>query len=316
VTDLVTENHLVEGSAGGFRLLARNKRVRDGPDAGTVLFVHGATYPATVTFDYEIDGSSWMDSMAAAGFDIWAVDLLGYGGSDRPPEMSLPADENPPFNDTARAVADVSCVLDFILARRNLTSLSLIGYSWGTSICGSIAGRSPDKVARLVLYGANWLRDKPAAINVAGEIGAYRLVDAGAIRERWLHGRSSEEVAAIVPPGRIEAWAAAAIASDPQSADADPPRLRAPCGVVKDVRDSLMQGRPLYDPGRIRAPTLIVVGDWDVETTPDQGRAVFERLTAAADRRLVVIGRGTHALLLENRRHILHQTVEGFLREE
>jgi pimeloyl-ACP methyl ester carboxylesterase len=318
MTELICEDHLVEGSGDGLRLFVRNKRTAGERNQGpqkTVLFVHGATYPSTVTFDYAIDGSSWMDVMAAAGFDAWLVDLAGYGNSERPAEMSQPAADNPPLVDTSRAVADVACVVDFILGHCGLERLNLIGYSWGTTICGDFAGRCPDQVARLVLYGAGWLRDEPPAINVSGEIGAYRYVEATQARDRWLIGRNDEEAAMIVPPGRIDEWTAAAVASDPEAGLSDPPRLRAPCGVVKDVREYMMQGRPRYDPGRIEAATLVVVGEWDMETTPSQCRAVFERLSAAADRRLVVIGRGTHSLLLENQRHVLHRTVDGFLKE-
>ncbi len=66
---------------------------------------------------------------------------------------------------------------------------------------------------------------------------------------------------------------------------------------------------------KITAPTRVVVGEWDEETTPAQGRAVFERLANAADRRLVVIGRASHSMLLANQRHALHRTVDDFLRE-
>lgn len=316
--EITVEDHRVESGEAGLHLLVRNKRPAD-PDnaqpAKTVLFVHGATYASMLTFDYAVDGQSWMDAMADAGFDAWCVDLLGYGGSGRPAAMAEPADANPPIVDTGQAVADVGRVVDFILARRGLPRLSLIGYSWGTAITGGYAARHPDKVARLVLYGALWLK-QTSAVASAGPPGAYRVVDAEAAAKRWVTGLSEEQISALAPPGRIAAWAAAAIATDPDAARFDPPRLRAPSGVVKDVRDYWLSGRPTYDPAAIRAPTMIVVGEWDQETTPEQGRAVFDRLENAADRRYVVIGRGTHTLLLENQRGALRDTVASFLRED
>ena len=59
------------------------------------------------------------------------------------------------------------------------------------------------------------------------------------------------------------------------SADTSPPALRAPAGVVKDVLETWLAGRPGYDPALIRAPTLVIVGEWDAETTRAQGRGVF-----------------------------------------
>src|SRR5690606_18466496 len=44
-----------------------------------VLFVHGAGTPAEVAFDVPQEGYSWMAYLAAAGFDVFAMDMTGYG---------------------------------------------------------------------------------------------------------------------------------------------------------------------------------------------------------------------------------------------
>ena len=50
----------------------RNKRPADmtafRPER-TVVYVHGATYPASTAFDLKLDGLSWMDYIAARGYD-------------------------------------------------------------------------------------------------------------------------------------------------------------------------------------------------------------------------------------------------------
>jgi alpha-beta hydrolase superfamily lysophospholipase len=38
-----------------------------------------------------------MDYMAERGFDVYALDLPGYGRSTRPAAMDLPPQESPPF---------------------------------------------------------------------------------------------------------------------------------------------------------------------------------------------------------------------------
>ncbi|MEE4361749.1 MAG: alpha/beta fold hydrolase [Pseudomonadales bacterium] len=298
----------------GCRLFLRNKRL---PDAIGVplLCVHGATYASTITFDYAIDGTSWMDWLARRGFDVWCIDLLGYGASDRPPEMALPPDANAPLVDTEEAVADVHRAIDHVLAQTGHARLDLLGYSWGTAICGQAAGDAPEQVRRLVLSGALWLLERAPKTLVPDGLGAFRLVAAEATLERWTQGLSGEQIACIGPRTRREAWATAAVASDPDSAALDPPQLRAPAGVVKDALTRWLQGVAPYDPGRICAPTLVVVGEWDQETTPAQGRAVFDRLSAAASRRYTLIGRGTHSLLLEDQRGDLYRVVADFLRE-
>src|SRR5689334_7826963 len=50
-----------------------------------VLFIHGASFPSALAFDFRMDGQSWMDKLAARGFDVYALDFPGYGLSDRYP---------------------------------------------------------------------------------------------------------------------------------------------------------------------------------------------------------------------------------------
>ncbi len=307
-------DHLVECSTPGLRVAVRR---RNGSETGVrppVLFVHGATYAASLTVDYPLDGAtdSWMASLASAGFEVWCVDLRGYGRSDRPPEMDMPADQHAPLVDTAQAERDVSLVIDFMLGVTGSNQTSLIGYSWGTAISGGIAAARPDVVDRLVLYGAFWVKVTPSAITAGGPPGAYREVTVEAMLARWVTGLDAAQQTAIGDLTARQQWAATVLASDPNPSSKT---LRAPAGVVKDVLENWGQGRPTYDPAKIQAPTLIVVGEWDHETTPEQGREVFARLEAAADRRFLLIGRATHSMLLERQAPVLRAAVEAFLSE-
>jgi pimeloyl-ACP methyl ester carboxylesterase len=227
--------------------------------------------------------------------------------------MSQPPNRNGPIVDTDEAVGDVKRAMDFILAERDASNLDLVGYSWGTAIAGQIAGEEPGRVRRLALGGALWLKSGKPQIAIAGPLGAYRTVTADATIRRWTVGLDDDQKATIAPPERFAHWAAAAIASDPESTTHHPPQLRAPTGVVYDVTQRWLKGNPTYDPSMIHCPVAIVVGEWDQETTPDQGKAVFAQLTGTAQRRFTIIGGATHSLLLENQRHQLYEAVHGFL---
>ena len=48
-----------------------------------VLYLHGATFPSTLSIAHRFDGYSWRDDLNAAGFDVWGLDFAGFGGSDR-----------------------------------------------------------------------------------------------------------------------------------------------------------------------------------------------------------------------------------------
>ncbi len=92
---IVMEEMMVP-SEPGIELYVRNKRPADmtafRPER-TVLYVHGATYPASTAFDLKLDGLSWMDYIAARGYDVYLLDLRGYGKSTRPKEMDEDAEE-------------------------------------------------------------------------------------------------------------------------------------------------------------------------------------------------------------------------------
>ena len=135
-TTLITEEFMVPALDPGIEIYVRNKRPADmatfRPER-TLLFVHGATYPAHTTFDLKLDGLSWMDYIAARGYDVYLLDLRGYGKSTRPKEMAQKPDANPPIVRTDTAVKDISAVVDFILKRRNIPRLALLGWSWAPS---------------------------------------------------------------------------------------------------------------------------------------------------------------------------------------
>ena len=151
--NIATETFLIPTSDPQIKVCVRNKHNADqrefSPDK-VALFVHGATYPSETAFDIDFPGGSWMDYMVERGFDTYLVDVRGYGGSTRPAAMDAPADQNPPFATTADAVNDVGAAVDFILKRRNIKKLNLIGWSWGTTIMASYTARNNDKVVKLV----------------------------------------------------------------------------------------------------------------------------------------------------------------------
>src|SRR5689334_5867250 len=60
------------------------------PSDRVVLFVHGAGTPAEVAFDVSSGDYSWMAYLAGAGFDVFSVDMTGYGRSTRPAPMNDP----------------------------------------------------------------------------------------------------------------------------------------------------------------------------------------------------------------------------------
>jgi pimeloyl-ACP methyl ester carboxylesterase len=247
----------------GIRLYVRNKRPEGMTEFRadrTLLYVHGATYPAHTAFDLQLGGLSWMDFIAQRGFDVYLLDLRGYGKSTRPKVMDEPAEQNEPIVTTPVARRDVGAVVDHILQRRSLRTLNLLGWSWGATIMGSYAAEHPGKVERLVLYAPLWPLPQPPQPGAA-KLGAYRAVTREAARTRWLREVPEDKKGALIPPGWFEAWADATFATDPVGAAQTPPVLRAPNGVLLDIQAWRATGQPPFNPAKITAPTLIVVAE-------------------------------------------------------
>jgi pimeloyl-ACP methyl ester carboxylesterase len=257
-----------------------------------------------------------MEYIAARGFDVYLLDVRGYGRSTRPPQMSEAAELNPPLARGDVAVRDLGSVVDHVLARRNLSSITLLSWSWGATLQATYAIQNPEKVNRLVLYAPGWLRTTPAPLQASAKLGAYRTVRREQAKERWFAGVPLEKRAALVPAGWFEAWADATFASDPEGAKQDPPVLRAPNGVVQDGREFSSVGRPYYDPSKIVAPTLIIGAEWDADNPPYMRQALFPLLVNSRGKRYVELAEGTHTIMLERNRLDLFEVVQAFLEED
>jgi pimeloyl-ACP methyl ester carboxylesterase len=147
-----------------------------------VLFVHGAGTPAEVAFDVPYQDYSWMAFLARAGFDVFSVDMTGYGRSTRPAPMNDPcnlakdrqagfvaAPCAPGYPHTLTSVAsdwaDIGAAVDYIRALRHVERVSLVAWSRGGPRAGGYASQHPDKVRRLVVLAPGY--DRSAAANAA-----------------------------------------------------------------------------------------------------------------------------------------------------
>jgi pimeloyl-ACP methyl ester carboxylesterase len=282
----------------GITLYVRNKHpvgMKSPPAERILLFVHGATYPAETAFDLRLNGLSWMEYIAQHGYDVYLLDLRGYGQSTRPAEMAAPAEQNAPIVRTETAVKDVEAAVEFIRRRRGVQKLNLMGWSWGTSIMGWYTAQHNDRVVKLVQYAPLWLAHSPSLLDTSTKLGAYRIVTREAAKARWLNGVPEDKQADLIPAGWFEAWADATY------------------GVVADGRDFWGAGKPLYDPAEIRVPTFLAHAEWDADLPSYMLYAYFEKLVNAPYKRYVQIGEGTHNIMMEKNRMQLFETVQQFL---
>jgi pimeloyl-ACP methyl ester carboxylesterase len=314
---LKVQDFMVPAHDSGIQLFVRNRWSSEQTAFSaekTVLFVHGATYPAEALFDLPVGGTSWTAHVAQRGYDVYLVDVRGYGRSTRPAAMAESATMNPPFAFTADAVRDVARAVDFILERRRVAQLTLIAWSWGTTIAALYAIANPAKVAKVVMVAPVWTPPsgtEPPPVPTT----AYRAITIAAAHERWLHGVPSDKRHGLIPNGWFDTWARELLASDPEGARHHPPVLRVPNGALVDIYGKWFAGKPMYDAAAIRVPTMIARGEWDVDTPVAMARGLFEHLTGAPYKLYTEIGEATHTVMLEKNRMHLFRAVQSFIDE-
>jgi alpha-beta hydrolase superfamily lysophospholipase len=116
---------------------------------GSVLLVHGLTWSGRPDFDLLVPGMglqrSVLASLAANGFNAYAIDLRGYGETPR---------DNTGWLTPTRAAKDVANVLGWIAQQSpRLPPPALVGWSRGAAISMLTAQQSSSRLSALVLFG-------------------------------------------------------------------------------------------------------------------------------------------------------------------
>jgi len=290
----------------GIELYVRNKHKKNVRFTGDkiLLYVHGASYCAETTFDLRLGNVSMMELLAQSGYDVYLVDMRGYGRSSRPAEMNAPPDQNPPIVRTKTAVEDLGEVIKFILKHRGVEKINLMGWSWGTSIMGCYTAANNSKVNRLVLYAPQWFRHTPSLADKGGKLGAYREILREMAKDRWLSQVPEQKKLELIPKGWFDKFARATFQN---------PKIQVPNGVLQDSREFWSSGRALYDPAKIRVPTLLVHAEWDQDLPSYMMHAYYKELKNAPYKRYLEIREGTHSVMMEKNRMKLFLAVRRFL---
>lgn len=301
------ESVRIPSTIGSLQLFLRHQAPVATSGRASVLFLHGATFPSGNSAAWRIDGRSWMDELADAGFDVWALDFLGYGGSDRYPEMANDDAHGGPLGDIESMVEQVDRAVAHIREQQGGSKVHIVAHSAGTLVAGRYAELHTDRVARLVLFGA----PAPLAGNPHEEVESRAHVQVTVADQLESFDVRVRETGRL-DANMFKSWAEAYLGSDPHSTSRQPHSVRVPLGMRAALQEMTRLGRLPYDPTRLTTPTLIIQGEWDAVSPPSEGFWIFERV-AAPLKRFVVLSQGGHRLHLEASRFQLYREVECFL---
>jgi len=247
-----------------------------------VLLVHGATWSGRPDFDLQIRDYSLMDFLAKNGYDVWAIDIHGYGRSDKTYRDS---------SDTQSASEDIGAAVDHITKLRKINRISLLGWSWGTQTAGLYTIRHPEMVNKLILYAMVWKGD-PSWRTLPLPKEQYRVNTEANAREDFVPGQYEPDV--------VEKYVKEVLATDPKT----------PNGVRIDIRTKL----PMLQPERIMVPTLIIRPEKDPAIKEEEALEFLAKL-GTNNKSYVALPDGGHAILLEKNHRKFQSAVLSFLNQ-
>ena len=247
--------------------------VQDGQRKQPLLFVHGVTY-SSHEFDLDYKDYSLARYFARHGFEVWLLDIAGFGNSGSVGDGFLP--------DSDYAAEDIASAVRCILQRNQISSVDVLGWSWGTVTSGRFAARHPGMVRRLVLY----------APIVAG-LGEQQ-VDEPFHANTWMHAVEDFQT---VPDGGIDFNIVEKPVADTYLSNAwRNDKTSSPNGGRRDLLVS--PDIRLIPTADIKAPTLIIAGSKDPYVSPGLCKEAYKTLTNK-DSKLVIIEGAGHAMLME-----------------
>jgi pimeloyl-ACP methyl ester carboxylesterase len=258
-----------------------------------VLFlVHGSSISSRPSFDLSVPAHgeySLMDKFAEYGFDVWTMDCEGYGKSTRTQGNS----------NIASGVEDLKAASEVVVRETGQKRFHFLGESSGALRAGAFAMVRPDRVQRLVLVSFTWTgQGSPTLAKRAESLDFYRTHNRRPRDRDMIRSIFTRDKPGTSDPAVAEALADAEL----------PFGDSIPTGTYLDMTANL----PIVDPLKLRAPVLIVRGEYDGIATEEDLLNFFKRLPNP-DRQFVMVPGATHAVGLGTNRHLLWHAARAFL---
>jgi pimeloyl-ACP methyl ester carboxylesterase len=258
-----------------------------------VLFlVHGSSLSSRSSFDLNAGtrgNYSLMDRFAGFGFDVWTMDFTGYGKSSQDNGNSNVAD----------GVVDLNAAIEIVAKETGQQSYHFFGESSGGLRAAAFAATHPEKVRRLALAAFTYTGEgSPTLADRAKQLDFYRTHnrrprDRDMIRSLFTRDKSGTSDPAI-----------AEVLADKELPFGD----TVPTGTYLDMTANL----PVVDPLKVKAPVLLIRGEYDGIATNQDLLNFFAKLPNG-DRQFVILPGMAHSLVLGLNHEEFAHTMRAFL---
>ncbi len=274
-----------------------------------ILFIHGASFPSGLAFGFRMQGYSWMDYLSEKGFDVYALDFLGYGNADRYPSMINHVDSTSVLGEGREVVDDIHLAVKFILKNSPFSHVYLMGHSWGATISGYYAGIHPESVGKLVLFAPFVKREGPTDWQ-RPDYGFIALTPAKRIKQFISSIPDQEDIP--LEEAILSRWGHEWLKSDKTAIRRRSNEVLYPSGWRKDLYDC-WNNNCLLNPKKIVAPTMVIRGEWDVVLAKEEADWLLRALINTEVNHYVELKKSTHVAHLEKNRDRLYVETYKFL---
>jgi pimeloyl-ACP methyl ester carboxylesterase len=280
-------------SKGEVKLFLWEKCVGDPAKAkGIVFFVHGSSMASQPTFDLQVPGrpdSSVMDWFAKRGYDMWCVDMEGYGRSTKD------RDNN---SDISQGADDLAAAAAYIRKLRGERPFLVYGISSGALRAALFAQRNPQMVGRIALDAMVWTGEgSPTLDERKKKLADFKAKNRRPIDKPFVYSIFNRDHPGTAEDKVIEAFADAILALDSSM----------PTGTYVDMCSKL----PVVDPEKITMPTIIMRGQWDGIAGMDDLLEFFKRLPSP-DKHFAVMPGISHASFQQKNYMLVYHILWSF----
>ena len=278
---------------GGVRAPVRHDVVADGhhlavwekrpaQPRAAILLLHGRTWSSLPNFDLQVPGEkrSFMDALVEGGLDVFALDMRGYGATERDATGWLTPD---------RAVADVHAVIAWMQQRAPRQPVYLFGLSRGAMVAAMTAQQKPETLTGVILLGFGFDPDVRSAPTERGARPARLANTADAAASDFMTRDA-------YTPATLTAFVRTALRADP---------------VFVDWRND--DEFNAFRPAQLQVPALLVHGARDPQAPVAIEAKLFTRF-GTPDKWWVILPGADHAAHLEKSAGELVRSIIWFTR--